>query len=217
MKQTEKMGLNVLIDYLEGNIHETIKEFNNNFSKIDSFYEEKIDSLNELVIGKTYDKSLKYWNKNPWVGEPVGWVNLRKGNYANKWKENHLYSIGDIIVPNNDNGHLYRCVSRGKSFLEEPFFTTEEDSEIWDLKNVAPWLEEHNYSVGDVVIPTTGSKTYHYRCIVEGLSDIEEPEWSTQEGVSFIDGSVTWLVEKTVKWKEDGGACLFKPFGIIGE
>jgi|SRR5690554_2676875 len=195
---------------------DSIEKYAQNFENIDELIDEIVPNLEiHLIEGKTYNSGKKIWNKVPTVGDYVGWVNIRTGVHAPKWSPNQKYSIGDLVVPDINNGHYYQCITEGTSSPLEPNFPLTSGDEIEDLKNITFWQPSTVYSVGDIVRENAGDKEYFYQCIVEGTSGEEEPSWVKIEGTTIVDGSVSWYVYKTVKWKEMGQASEFRPFGKI--
>lgn len=216
MKSTDKMGLKIIENSVYDEFaEEMLNSYSDNFSKIEEWVEGKIDNIENLVSGQLYKKSDRMLNINPDIGNYVGWINIREGIFAKKWTANTDYSVGDLVRPNSDNGHVYRCVSNGKSQSIEPLFNTTSSSQTVDLRNANTWNPDQSYQVEDIVIPTNGADTYYYKCIVSGTSGETEPTWNSNQGTTIVDGSVTWLVEKTAKWEEFGTACLFRPYGKI--
>jgi hypothetical protein len=60
------------------------------------------------------------------------------------------------------------------------------------LKGTA-WEGSTAYSLGDVVVPTTGKENgFRYECTTAGTSGGSEPTWKTTEGETNSDGSVVW-------------------------
>jgi hypothetical protein len=55
------------------------------------------------------------------------------------------------------------------------------------------WQASTGYSLGDVVVPTTGLENgFRYDCTTAGTSDASEPTWPTAEGETVADGTVVW-------------------------
>jgi len=54
------------------------------------------------------------------------------------------------------------------------------------------WVEETDYTVGQIVKPKTGTGTHFYRCKVAGSSGLTEPTWTTDGTDIEADGEVTW-------------------------
>jgi len=63
------------------------------------------------------------------------------------------------------------------------------------------WTATTTYSVGDLRIPTSSSDYYLY-CSVGGLSAGTEPTWSTTEGSTTVDNTVTWTTHKIPEGNE---------------
>ena len=54
------------------------------------------------------------------------------------------------------------------------------------------WAATATFSVGDRIHPTLGVGTFVYDVTVPGISGTIEPAWPLAEGVSVIDGTVTY-------------------------
>ena len=60
------------------------------------------------------------------------------------------------------------------------------------LKGTA-WQASHAYVLGDVVVPTAGLENgFRYECTTAGTSGGSAPTWSTVEGGTTTDNTVTW-------------------------
>lgn len=214
MKISEKHGF--FKPEVSDDILDSIEKYSENFQKIDDKIDEVIPNLiAHLDTGKTYNSGQKIWNSVPVIGGYAGWINIRTGVYAPVWQRNKRYNIGDIVSPNVNNGHYYQCVVDGTSAFSEPQFPTVSSSEVEDIANITFWEASTVYEEGDIVRKVEGDKNYFYQCIVSGTSGTIEPKWNDVEGVSIVDGSVTWYAHKTVKWKEIGVSCEFREFGKI--
>lgn len=213
MKLSKKLKLSLIEDFFNEKIEQTIVGFSNNFEILDQVFNESYPSLDEVPIGEQFQRGKIIYNSNPTVGGYVGWVNLRTGRYAPFWKQRQKHKLGDLVA-SSQNGHLYECVSPGTTAYVEPLFKTQEGSITEDLHLVNEWMPEHVYTIGDIVVANDFRDRY-YECVVGGVSGVEEPDWSKTVGTTFVDGSVTWLVHETVRWKEVGLAANFKPFGRI--
>lgn len=194
----------------------SIEKYGENLEKLDELVDEIVPNINVYLIdGQEYKAGQKVWNEAPSVGDYVGWVNLRTGLHAPKWMPNRKYNVGDIVIPTINNGHYYQCIESGTSSPLEPNFPISSNEEIEDIKNITFWEASKVYEVGDIVRKNAGGKAYYYQCVIAGTSDTVEPNWSDIEGTTIVDGSVHWYVYKTVKWKEAGISCEFRPFGKI--
>jgi len=214
LKQTEKLKFSVVDVFENEGIKETINSFSNNFEKIDGLHKENLIGIDELVEGSIHEKLKIYYNSNPAINGYIGWVNLQEGKYAPPWVSKNQYMIGDMVVATEDNGHVYKALSNGYSSYTEPSFPTSTGSKIYDLNLVNNWISEYVYSVGDVIISGENSTVY-YQCTIAGTSDVTPPTWDIVVGTSFGDGTVTWLVRRTVEWQEVGNSSQFRPFGRI--
>jgi len=55
------------------------------------------------------------------------------------------------------------------------------------------WEATTAYSLGDVVVPTTGKENgFRYECTTAGTSGSSEPTWKTTEGETNSDGTAVW-------------------------
>ncbi|TVX86082.1 hypothetical protein [Paenibacillus agilis] len=216
MIPTRRMGLNK--PEVTDDIQDTIVDLANNFQTIDNNYDEIISEVSTHPdSGEFFNSGKKFWNKNATRGDFAGWVNIRAGVFAPKWEKQETYVAGNKIVVNPDNGHYYECVVGGTSGLKQPALSTISGSITHDLYGHTEWKPATHYRVDDIVVATSGDKSYYYKCIIDGVSDIFEPQWNNVSGTTIVDTSVHWYVYKTVEWKEMGSSCEFVPFGIVGE
>ncbi|OME53972.1 hypothetical protein BSK59_15435 [Paenibacillus odorifer] len=216
MNRTTKLGLNKPL--IDDDIEQTLSALSRDMQIIDDVYDEIIaDIHSHLITGKVYPTGQKFWNRTTAINTHVGWINLRNGVYARPWQNKKVYSVGDLITPNKDNGHYYECITGGTSGLHEPSLTTVTGNAQYDTFGSSEWISQYNYRVDDIVVATNNSKLYYYKCIQQGITGNFEPNWSNVSGSTVLDGSVTWLVIKTVQWREKGASCNFQPFGYIGE
>ena len=215
MIKTSKHGLHR--PEITDDVLQTIENISKDMQKIDELIDLSAGNLPDLLkIGKQYPIAMKVWNSLPTKDSFVGWVNLRTGIYAPKWKKNTTFKIGDLIVPNQDNGHVYRCVENGVSGTTEPIFPTTSVSRVSDIVGAQEWTEEYVYKVGDIVYKVgDNQRLYHYRCTDSGTSGETEPKWNTSVGKTITDGTVQWQTYKTVVWEEFGVSCEFRGFGKI--
>ncbi len=64
---------------------------------------------------------------------------------------------------------------------------------LYNILKGTAWQASTAYSLGDVVVPTTGLENgCRYECTTAGSSDASEPTWPTSEGGAVVDGTVTW-------------------------
>lgn len=197
-------------------IADSLDKFGQNFDYIDENIEESTDNLILfLQTGTLYKRGKRIWNKNPVVGDYVGWINIREGIYAPTWQQLTQYTVGDIVQPNVNNGHYYECIVEGTSCINEPVFPLSSGQTVSESIFATLWTASTFFNVGDIVIPTNGDTSYIYRCITSGTSDSTEPAWIQTDGTTIVDGSVVWYVHKTVVWQEKGVSCEFRPFGKI--
>lgn len=194
----------------------TIDSLSKNFEKLDKLIDEKADVLNTfLVTNKTYEVGKKIWNNSPEVGSNVGWINLRTGKFAQTRQNKKTYNIGDMVISNANNGHLYICTESGTSGLVEPLLPVSSQATVFDHSQASLWTSNYVYEIDDVVLANNGSELYYYKCTKSGVSGVTEPSWPTVSGATITDATTIWQAYKTVKWKEAGVSCDFKPFGLI--
>lgn len=196
-------------------IKDTITEYGENFIKIENEFSEEVEKLSDISMGNFYRLGKKIWNKHPDIDDYIGWVNIREGTYAPKRKISTLYNEEDLIVPESDNGNVYKCISDGRTSHNQPTFLVSSGVEFFDAEGTN-WVSEKNYTVGDIVFPVDETKLFYYTCETSGLSGLSEPSWNnTSVGSTLIDGSVVWRKEKNIKWKQVGTSCNLRPFGKI--
>jgi hypothetical protein len=211
---TARLGLNNVS--INDEISVFVQSLDDNMNKLDKAHITSADTLEQgLTVGETYIQGDKLWNKNPNIGEYVGWVNISDGKFALSWKPNTQYIIGDLVISNVNNGHVYQCITDGTSTDSEPTFPMTDSDEVNDLDNAQTWQQGTNYNVGDIVTKSTHIYDFYFVCNVAGLSGTTEPTWTSNDGTTVIDNSVTWLAHKVVRWKEIGASCNFRPFGKI--
>jgi prepilin-type N-terminal cleavage/methylation domain-containing protein len=59
------------------------------------------------------------------------------------WEKNTAYSVGDMIIPTNPNGHFYRCMSAGLSGSAEPLWPLTGQASVND--GSAQWMRLLGY------------------------------------------------------------------------
>ncbi|MNW50327.1 hypothetical protein D3C74_277780 [compost metagenome] len=189
----------------------TIDSLAENFEKIDSLTPEYVDS--PPTTGLWPNRYIKYANILS-IGGYVGWVNIREGQAAPKWQRLKSYTNGDLIVPDLDNGHYYVCVQTGHSGLTEPIFPVSANGQVQDTRGANTWNSSHYYNLNDIVLPTIDNGRF-YVCIQAGESGNTEPNWLVVDGGTTYDKNAVWHGYRIAKWKENGIASLFRPFGKI--
>jgi prepilin-type N-terminal cleavage/methylation domain-containing protein len=73
-------------------------------------------------VGNVIDGSVK-WDVRPWMSIST---------MAGMWKSATNYTVGDIVIPTNPNGHFYRCKTAGSSGATEPVWPKTGGSTIND-------------------------------------------------------------------------------------
>ena len=217
MNNTSKLNLKMSTDtsFDADDIKQTIVEYGKNFQTIETEIADTADNIEGFELGKRYKIAKKIYNTNPVLGEYVGWINLREGLYASKWKPSREYSIDELVRAVPENGKVYKCITNGRAMANTPTFLSNTGVEFYDANGNA-WMPNYNYDVDDVVFAVNGSVIYYFICETSGLSSISEPLWdNVPVGTTAIDGSVVWRKEKTVKWKQLDSSCNFRPFGKI--
>lgn len=209
--------LNLVQPQVDDDIQQTIVSLAENFKILDDSYDESIANIETfLTSGQTYGSGKRFWSRNPTMGGFAGWVNIRSGVFAPKWKRQATYSAGDKVFTNINNGHYYECVAGGTSATKEPVFPTTSGATFNDLFGHTEWEPAYQYSLDDIIVSTVGDKSYYYKCILAGTSGNVEPSWRNIAGSTNSDGTCQWYVYKTVVWQEKGISCEFIPFGTVG-
>ena len=94
-------------------------------------------------------------------------------------------------------------------------------TEVNSVKNAPTWTASTSISEGQIILPTT-SNGHFYICTTAGTSDSTEPTWSTTEGATITDNTVTWTeagsitgaVQNIFLWQKDNGTTsLFVQIG----
>ena len=196
-------------------IKDTIVGYGENFLAIEKYLKESTNTPETIAIGQDTPKGKIIWNDNPVIGGYIGWVNIREGKHAPSWQPKTYYTVGQEVKATPDNGNIYKCVTSGRSMVNNPTFLVGNGVEFYDV-NGYKWLPNYNYDVNDVVFAVNGSKLFYYICETAGLTDVNEPAWSSVlSGNTVIDGSVVWRKEPSIKWKQVGVSSEFRPFGKI--
>lgn len=154
-----------------------------------------------------------WYNSNPTAGGYLGWVCTTAG-YANNtpWVASLALASGYQI---NSGGHVYQAQNNGKTSPTSPAFPTSSGGNVVDNVGInTTWTGNTSYTVGALVIPST-TNGYYYECKTAGSSGSTEPTWSTSNGNTQTDGTVTWYVRGFITWKEVGTIATWKPFGLI--
>lgn len=204
-------NLSLIKPDIDNEIYQTLLDLADNFQKIDDVAEIFLDNPPTNGYWKV---NRKIYKKTPSVGDHIGWVNVREGMSAPIWTNLTLYSVGDLVVPTNDNGHYYECIQTGRSGINEPIFPVSSSETIKDINGKTTWQSSKNYNVNDIVIPSVDNG-YFYVCTVSGISGPIEPTWSLVDGDTTEDNVVIWTGYRIVTWKEKGTAANFRPFGMI--
>jgi len=95
------------------------------------------------------------------------------------------------------------------------------NSGVYNLLKLWPetWVKATVYIVGDVVKPTTYA-SHSYKCTTAGTSGATEPTWSTTNGATQTDGTVTWTVydSKCYQVKAPQASTVpYVTFGLLTE
>lgn len=197
-------------------IIDTINDIHNNMEMIDNLIDESSVNLQSfLVSGQNYSRGKRLWNLLPVTNGNIGWVNIRNGVFAPTWQERTSYKLGDLVMTQSNNGHIYECIENGTSGVSQPSFPITPNSSVFDFRNANAWIGNYVYNVDDIVLATNGNQLYYYKCTTGGTSSTAEPTWSLTSGTQINDGSAIWQTYKSVKWKEVGTSCDFKEFGKI--
>jgi len=190
---------------------QTLIDLANNFQKLD-------DTCSALGTGEPVNGYWKAGSKvdytNPVAGGYVGLINLRSGMAAPKWSALKQFNVGDLILPNTNNGHYYTCTQSGTSAPLEPQWLVAAQTVTEDTRGKTTWQPSKSYKLHDVVVPSVPNDRF-YVCVTAGTSGITQPAWSTTNGIATTDGQVVWLTYRIVKWKESGVSINFRPYGKI--
>lgn len=205
------VNLGLVKPILGDEIHQTIQDLSNNFQKIDDVAEVYVASTPNSGI---WQQNKKVYKSNPSIGDYIGWVNVRSGTAAPRWINLTAHAVGNLVVPTIDNGHYYECIQSGRSAINEPTFPTTSGLTVRDIQGSTIWSPSKNYSINDVVLPSTDNNRF-YVCTVAGISGTTEPIWSLVDGGTVNDNMAVWTGYRIVTWQEKGVAALFRPFGKI--
>lgn len=196
---------------LSDEVQQTIIDLANNFQKIDDVSDSYMDTP---PTSGTWKRDKKIYRKNVREGEHIGWVNVREGIAAPKWNSLYSYRVGDRIISNNNNGHVYECIQSGQSGVTEPNFPVISNQTIRDVNGATKWQPSRKYNLHDLVFPSQENGRF-YVCTVSGISGTSEPNWSVTDGGTVDDGMAVWTGYRIVTWKEIGISANFRPFGKV--
>ena len=217
MKATDKLGLMITTEdtWNDDDVKETIVSYGNNFQEIENYFLTQGNGLASVTTGKIYPLTCRLWNSQPKVGEPIGWVNIREGAYANPRKQNTNYPKGSLVASVPDNSYYYECISAGRTpNRTKPFKNTSDP--FYDVTGVQLWRPNQTYDVDELVMARDGDQTYYMQCTKTGMSGSTEPIWKNHvNGPSVVDGSITWNKEANPRGHRKSTSALFKPFGVI--
>ena len=96
------------------------------------------------------------------------------------------------------------------------------NSGFYNLLKLWPetWVLNTTYTVGDVVKNTGAYNSHSYKCTVAGTSGGVEPVWSTTNGATQVDNTVTWTVYDTKTYQvvsPQGSSVPYVTFGLLTE
>jgi len=207
---TKKLGL-TKPDWSVDEIGPSLDALADNFEKLD---EVSPDYADAPPLSDIWPQRHILYSNNLSIGGYLGWVNIRTGMAAPKWERLKKYSNGDFIVPAKDNGHYYVCIQAGYSGLIEPILPVSDGGEVQDTRNADTWNPSRYYNIDDIVFPTVDNGRF-YVCIQAGESGDLEPQWILVDGATTYDKNAVWHSYKIARWKENGTAALYRPFGKI--
>lgn len=196
---------------IEDEIHQTIYDLAENFQKIDDVSEIYMSSIPNSGYWMKYQK---IWNTEVDIGSNIGWINIREGQSAPKWESLKSYSVNDLLVPTENNGHYYKCIQGGYSGVTEPIFPTVEGQSVEDIFGSQTWQASVDRDVNDIVVPTIPNNRF-YVCVTAGTNGTTEPEWPLVDEDEVIDGDVVWKGYRICVWEESGISAHFRPFGKV--
>ena len=117
---------------------------------------------------------------------------------SSTWSTSTAYALNDIVMPSTLNGDYYECTTAGTSGANEPTWSTVIGETTTD-NNSPAWAASTDYSLGDMIVPTTPNG-YNYECTTAGTSDSSEPTWGTTVGGTTADGSAVWTCRAQPVW-----------------
>lgn len=206
---TNNLGL--IKPTLTDEIHQTVSDIATSFQKIDDAADLYADNV---PTSGSWTKKQRVWNNNPTSGSYVGWVVVRSGQATQKWASIRPYTIGDLIMPLNDNGHIYECIQSGTSGVTLPTLPVTTDGTVEDHNGATSWQAATSYAANSIVLPGVPNG-FFYVAETAGNSGSTEPLWSATEGDANLDNGITWRTYRIAIWQEAGTSVMFKGFGII--
>jgi hypothetical protein len=130
-----------------------------------------------------------------------GNVTWTQDNTLTTRNNSQAYNVGNVIILNPFNNHLYICIVAGTTAAALPAYptataalVTDGDSVFREEGTVAPWVANTQYSVNSIVIPTVSNNNY-YISTTGGTSDLfpqKQPIWPTSAGATVDDGGWTY-------------------------
>ncbi|MBF0225588.1 MAG: prepilin-type N-terminal cleavage/methylation domain-containing protein [Desulfobacterales bacterium] len=119
------------------------------------------------------------WPSNG-IGSIIDGGILWSGSVHSKWQSNKVYSINDIIVPVNSNGHIYKCTNSttSRSGMNEPVWPKNSGASVIDAG--VTWtenseLEALKNNIGPANPGVLISNTYGSYYVIENLYIIFPP------------------------------------------
>ena len=156
--------------------------------------------IQQVQTGGTSGATAPTWNEaanGTTVDDAVTWKSL--GNTP--WQASTAYSLGHAIIDPNSNIEVVSTAGTSGSsapgpWNQQPGQTTTDGSVTWTNTGHADWLPNTAYSVGNVIIDSTGTLQ---SVTVAGTSGTTAPTWNTPQGrlprhgLQWIDlGNPTW-------------------------
>ncbi|MBZ5542500.1 MAG: hypothetical protein LAO07_02325 [Acidobacteriia bacterium] len=101
------------------------------------------------------------------------------------WLSSHAYSLGTIVKPSPDNGHVYKAISAGTSGPTQPAFPTGSGATIND-PSPAVWAANTSYALNALI----GVGGHLYTVTTAGKSGATPPaSWPTASGATVTDNN----------------------------
>lgn len=140
-------------------------------------------------------------------------------------RRNHEYKENDIVVITDIEGATgyYICTKAGRTADTEsrPSFVNgneylkvvEDGNAIWTLAEVVKAYEaDAEYKAGEIVTITKGSNVMNFRALIDGVTDVNEPQWLEGDTPRYMveDGTITWCNVKQTQQVSELAAYTYK-------